>query len=183
MRFFSDKELMLKLKEGDIAALGELYLRYQESVFALAYRTVGEWNSAKDITQETFLLIQRNAVKYRPKAEFTTWLYRIVINLCLNDRRRYRRLLNIQEKIIYNNHIKEVLKAPSHNNTETLNELWYALMKLNERQRKAVILHKLQGLSHKEISARTGWTQSSVESLLVRAYKNLRKELINTQGI
>ena len=176
-RSLDDRELMRSIAKGQTSELGQLYLRHQEKVLALAYRILGQWNLAEDVSQETFLRVQRAAQAYRPDAEFTTWLYRIVVNLCLDEKRRQKRMP------IDNMQITELLRITTEHpglaqeKTEQIGAIWKALKKLNKRQKTAVVLHKIDGLSHAEISKQTGWSQSSVESLLVRAYRKLRKEL------
>ena len=67
-------------------ALGELVRRHQQSIHALAYRTLGHWDLAEDVAQEVFLRVYHSADKYQPKAKVSTWLYRIAVNLCLAPR-------------------------------------------------------------------------------------------------
>ncbi len=84
----SDSELMARLSGGDVSAIGELAHRHQHRVLELAFRTLGHWDLAEDVAQEAFLRVYRAAKTYQPQAEFTTWLYRIVVNLCLDEQRR-----------------------------------------------------------------------------------------------
>jgi RNA polymerase sigma-70 factor (ECF subfamily) len=173
-----DIKLMRAIARGNTSELGQLYLRHRDRTVALAYRILGQWNRAEDISQEAFLRVYKAAGKYRPEAEFTTWLYKIVINLCIDEKRRIQRSDSLAQTYEYlwtgtRNSLNENEKA------EIIRIVHKAIGKLNRRQRTAVILHKLEGLSHAEISDRMGWSQSSIESLLVRAYRKLRKELIN----
>jgi RNA polymerase sigma-70 factor (ECF subfamily) len=174
----SDQELMSLIAQGKTCELGQLYLRHKEKVIALAYRILGQWSLAEDVCQEVFLRIRRAAPNYKPDAEFTTWLYRIVVNLCLDEKRRQKRTA------IENSQITELLKITKEHpcgvnqKIETIDAVKKAVKKLNKRQQTVVEMHKIEGLSHTEISKRTGWSQSSIESLLVRAYKKLRIELV-----
>jgi len=177
VQWLSDSELMIILAEGSEPALGELFLRHHQRVFALAYRTLGDWNTAEDITQETFLRVWRAAAKYKPSAEFTVWLCRIVVNLCFDEMRRCRRFLNVRKTITFQQYDNAISGSQPEEETGRSNKIWRALMKLNERQRHVVVLHKFHGLTYNEIADRTGWTQSAVDSLLTRAYRKLRKEL------
>ena len=86
-----DADLMRAIADGDMAALGELVRRHEKKAFALACRLLAQPDAAEDVTQEAFLHVYRAARRYRPKARFTTWLYRIVVNLCLDARRRPKR--------------------------------------------------------------------------------------------
>jgi RNA polymerase sigma-70 factor (ECF subfamily) len=173
-----DRQLMRSIAQGGNPELGLLYTRHKDKVLALAYRILGQWSLAEDVCQEVFIRVQRAAPKYRPDAEFTTWLYRIVVNLCLDEKRRQKRTA------IENSQITELLKITKEHpcgvnqKIETIDAVKKAVKKLNKRQQTVVEMHKIEGLSHTEISKRTGWSQSSIESLLVRAYKKLRIELV-----
>jgi len=81
----NDIELMTRLAAGDMATLGNIARRHQDKVLSLSYRVLGDWHRAEDVAQETFLRVHRAAKNYKPTAKFTTWLYRIVVNLCLDE--------------------------------------------------------------------------------------------------
>jgi RNA polymerase sigma-70 factor (ECF subfamily) len=173
-----DTQLMRAIAGGRTSELGQLYLKYKDRTVALAYRILGQWNRAEDISQEAFIRVYMAAEKYKPEAEFTTWLYKIVVNLCIDEKRRIQRSDNLVQTYEY---LRAYTKTSLSNNerAEIIKTVQKAVGKLNQRQRTVVILHKLEGLSHAEISDRMGWSQSSIESLLVRAYRKLRKDLIN----
>ncbi|MHC4174529.1 MAG: RNA polymerase sigma factor [Planctomycetota bacterium] len=171
----NDTELMTRLAAGDMAALGGLVRRHQDKVLSLSYRVLGDWHRAEDVAQETFLRVYGAAKHYKPKAKFTTWLYRIVINLCFDEqRKRAKAAASLEEA-------GPAVLAESDRNAaerkEVVESVKTAVNELPERQRLAVILHRYDGLSHAEIGEVTGWTKSAVESLLVRAYANLREKL------
>lgn len=171
----NDTELMTRLAAGDMAALGDIVRRHQDKVLSFSYRVLGDWHRAEDVAQETFLRVHRAAKNYKPKAKFTTWLYRIVVNLCFDEQRKQAKTAAPLEDA------DPVVLAKSESNAaerkEVVELVKTAVNELPERQRLAVILHRYDGLSHGEISEVTGWTQSAVESLLVRAYTNLREKL------
>ena len=171
----NDAVLMIRLAGGDMEALGDLVRRHQDRVLSLSYRVLKDWDRAEDVAQEVFLRVHGAAGKYKPKARFTTWLYRIVVNLCLDERRSQAKrespldlnTLEVQAKENYDvAERKEIVKLVKA-----------AVNDLPERQRMALILHRYEGLSHGEIADVTGWTGSAVESLLVRAYASLREKL------
>ncbi|MCP4256596.1 MAG: sigma-70 family RNA polymerase sigma factor [Planctomycetes bacterium] len=171
----NDVELMTRLAKGDMSALGDIVRKHQDKVLSLSYRVLGDWHRAEDVTQETFLRIHRAAKNYKSKAKFTTWLYRIVINLCFDEQRKRAKAAAPLEDA------DSVVLAESNCNAserkEVVKSVKTAVNELPERQRLAVILHRYDGLSHAEIGEVTGWTKSAVESLLVRAYANLREKL------
>ena len=171
----SDADLMAAVGRGDMGALGELVRRHQGKAIALAFRTLGRWDLAEDMAQEAFLRVLRAAKRYRPDARFTTWLYRIVVNLCLDHQRRAR-----QAPSALTDDSPEPSAAPSADPLEARERVLRvqrAVEALPERQRMAVVLHRYEGLSHREVAEVTGWSVSAVESLLVRAYASLRKSL------
>ena len=167
----ADAELMRELAAGRMEALAALVRRHQHSVRAIAWRMTGREDAADDITQETFLRVYRSAGSYRPTAAFTTWLYRIVVNLCL-DRARAPRMVDLPEDAP----APETADGPLLR-AERLEAVRKAVAALPERQRIAVILHRFEGLSHAQIAAATGWSEPAVESLLTRAYETLRAAL------
>jgi len=174
----TDEELMAATAKGATAEFEELVRRHQQKAFALALRILGQRDMAKDISQEAFLRVLRSAKRYRPQAKFTTWLYRIVVNLCLDARRKAR---GISVDI---SGFSDRLESSPENNPAAILEakecrklVWDALEILTKRERIAVLLHRFHGLSHAEVAHVTGWSRSAIESLLVRAYQKLRKKL------
>ncbi len=178
----TDEQLMAAMGAGEMSALGQLVQRHQEKVLSLAYRLLGRWDAAEDVGQEAFLRVQRAAASYRPTAKFSTWLYRIVSNLCLDEWRRMKKSPPTGA------HYPEGISngsSPSPSGAlekqETVHRVWEALGKLPPRERLVVVLHRFHAQSHREVAAATGWSEAAVESLLVRAYRKLRKELADLQ--
>jgi len=175
----SDIELMARLGRGELAALGILAERYQDRILSLSYRLLGDWHKAEDVSQETFLRLRQAAGKYESKAKFTTWLYRIVHNLSLDQQRRTAsdpaslEALQTDAEATSQDHPAE--------RRELADAVQNAVAGLPDRQRQVILLHRYEGLSHEEICEVTGWSKSAVESLLVRAYENLRKKLASYQ--
>jgi RNA polymerase sigma-70 factor (ECF subfamily) len=175
-----DTELMARLGAGDMSALGALVERHQDRVVSLSYRFLGDWHQAEDVAQEVFLRVRQAARKYRPQAKFTTWLYRIVYNLSVDQQRKGARDAGSLEVLEPDR--REAASDESVERAELAGRVRDAVNGLSERQRRVVILHRYEGLSHAEISEVTGWSKSAVESLLVRAYENLRKKLAEYQN-
>ena len=171
----SDEDLLASVAAGNLGALGELVRRHQNKVMTLSYRYLGSWDLAEDIAQETFLKVCQSAKRYHPSAKFTTWLYRIVVNLCIDHLRREKR----RNRLLRSPRLGLAIADPPDclELNEHAERVRKAVTSLPERQRQAVILHRYQELSHAEIAQITGWSKSTVESLLVRAYKTLRKLL------
>lgn len=164
---------MARLATGDREALGVLVERHQQRVLALARRFLGNDTLAEDVAQDAFLRVWRSAATYTPTAQFATWLYRIVANLCWDLRRRAR--LRLQEDFAGRG--PPVTDASPLEHSETIARVQAAVLELPDRQRLALLLHRYEGLSQREIAAITGWSVSAVESCLVRAYEKLRQTL------
>jgi len=164
---------MRALAAGDMNALATLAHRHQQAIRAIAYRMTGRWDLADDLTQETFLRLHRSASSYQPTAAFRTFVHRIVVNLAL-DKARGPRVAGLPDDMV----------APDAAGADTplahqekLAAIRDAVAALPERQRMAVILHRFERLNHQQIAEVTGWSASAVESLLVRAYQELRQRL------
>jgi RNA polymerase sigma-70 factor (ECF subfamily) len=167
-----DADLIVSVAQGSMPALAELVRRHQDKVLSLAYRMLGRWDQAEDVAQEAFLRVYHAAGKYTPRAAFTTWLYRIVVNLSLDARRRSRKApapLPEESALKADPGDCDPLEA-----REQAERIRRAVADLPERQRTALILYRYHDLSRRQIAEVTGWTDSAVESLLVRAYANLR---------
>jgi RNA polymerase sigma-70 factor (ECF subfamily) len=170
----SDEELVARLAAGEQAALVEIVRRHQARALRIAFHTVGQRALAEDIAQEAFLRVWRGAGRFQARASFKSWFYRIIVNLCLDAKRQ-----RTPES-------REQLEAPDCSQAEPPHALVdlerqslvrRAVAELPERQRVALVLHRYSDLSLLEIGHATGWTESAVESLLVRAYAALRKQL------
>ena len=172
----NEHELMIRLASGQMEALSEIVDRYQNQVLSIAYRFLNDWTKAEDVAQETFLRIYKSAGKYTPQARFTTWLYRIVVNLCLDEKRKQTKMPVSIEEASYTPPVDNS-EYNDAERKETIELVKKAINELPERQRLAVILHRYENLSYDQICEVTEWTKSAVESLLVRAYENLRKKL------
>ncbi|MCK4999757.1 MAG: RNA polymerase sigma factor [Anaerohalosphaera sp.] len=175
----TDANLMANLASGNNSALATLADRYHKKIITLAYRMLNNRASAEDIAQETFLRVLRSAKSYKPDAKFSTWLYRIAVNLCIDAQRkassRNISLDAAQPQLAANQPPSALQQA------ETTQIVQNAIQNLPQRQKTAIILHRYDNLTHAQISEVTGWTKSATESLLVRAYANLREKLKHLQ--
>lgn len=168
----ADADLMRRLAAGEMSALTQIVNRHQQRIRSLAYRFTGRWDVADDIAQEAFLRVYRFANRYKPTAAFSTWLYRIVTNLCLDSRKARRPVQLIETTPASDDGSDQPLI-----DQEKLAAVQREVQALPERQRIAVLLHRFEGLSHEQIATATGWGSGAVESLLVRAYEQLRQRL------
>jgi RNA polymerase sigma-70 factor (ECF subfamily) len=174
-----DEFLLRQTAAGNREAFGKLVKAHQSRVIQLAARLLASPHNAEDIAQEAFLRVYRSAGKFQPKAKFSTWLYKIVVNLCHDQRRRWKFrpepiAIDPPAAAVPNPVDLEELKASVHR----------AVDRLPPRQRTVLVLHRFEELSYREIAQISDLSESAVESLLVRAYANLRdalRELNNEQ--
>jgi RNA polymerase sigma-70 factor (ECF subfamily) len=180
------EELMARVAEGDDSAFEILVNRHQTSVLNLIYRFIGDKTQSKDLAQEVFIRVWQAAGSYQPKAKFTTWIYRITTNLCFNELKSARRKkwFSFRRTDEHSeNGIEETLadNSPSAEDLflakERSHQITSALQSLPDNQRMALVLKKYDDLSYEEIARVMGCSVPAVESLLVRAKRNLQKKL------
>lgn len=170
----TDAELMRQVGEGGMHALGALVKRHQDLVRGVAYRFTGRWDMADDIAQEAFLRVYRAAGSYKPTAAFSTFLYRIVVNLCLDYAKRPRLAAMPEEPAIA---AEGVGGGEAMEQAERISAVRREIAALPERQRMVLVMHRFERMNHAQIAESTGWSEGAVESLLVRAYAQLRQRL------
>jgi RNA polymerase sigma-70 factor (ECF subfamily) len=173
----TDEYLVQRIGKGRMQALAELVRRHQQQALQLAFRSLHDWHLAEDVVQEAFLRVNRAAPKYKPEAQFSTWFYRIVVNLCMDELRRLQRRAKASVESLAENASSVDMPEHGQARVELKQAVQGALDQLNERERLAVILHRFEGLSHEQIAEIMAASVSAVESLLVRAYRKLRKAL------
>lgn len=173
----SADEIIARIAAHDTAALGEFVRRYQQDVLRLAYRLLGNWPDAEDVAQDVFLRVWRGAERYRGGTNIRAWLYRIVVNLVLDESRKRR----VRSAEALGDTGVTVPPSQSIEEAETMHDVRRAVGRLPDRQRTVLVLRRYHGLALKDIAEVTGWTPSAVESLMTRALSNLRRELGESQ--
>lgn len=177
---------MLRYQQGEEQAFEELVQRNVGTVHALVYRFLREPSLVDDITQEVFLRIHRNAHRYEPTAKFSTWLYRIVANLCFNVMRSRKKGQPLSldtpggDEEDYRRTVPdEDLDPPEKRlaDEELSRQIGEALATLPENQRIAIILNKYENKNYQEIADVLDTTTMAVKSLLSRARTTLREKL------
>jgi RNA polymerase sigma-70 factor, ECF subfamily len=170
----SDEDLMLRVARGDESAFRVLSLRHAARSFALARRILTNDADAEEVVQEAMLRVWINAPRWRRAAAFTTWLYRVVVNLCLHKRRR-RPFAPLDEA---GDPADPALGASELLETREVDrQVAVAIGELPERQRAAIVLTYHEGLSNAETAEILDTSISGVEALLVRAKRALRTKL------
>jgi RNA polymerase sigma-70 factor (ECF subfamily) len=180
---WTDEELVARSIGGDKDSFNELILRWERPIYALAYRTIGREEDARDVCQETFLRAFRALPAFRGQAKFSSWLYRIALNLCRDWVRRERRTPVVQAPADVDLVAQAAAGEPSESIEDLVarRDLARAVEKimatLPEEQRSAIILKEYHGLTFQEIADLVGCPLSTVKTRLYQGLAVLRREL------
>jgi RNA polymerase sigma-70 factor, ECF subfamily len=182
-----DAALMLCVKQGDAAAFTALVEKYKQPVMNLAWRTLRDETEAEDLAQNVFVQAWKSAERYQATAKFSTWLFTIARNLCLNEiRRRSRHPAESldqtrdesDEQPLHQVVDKRIAAAPEEMlRDELVHKVDAALADLPENQRLALALCRQEELSYEEIAAVLGCSLSATKSLIHRARETLKMRL------
>lgn len=175
----SDAALMQRIASGEEAALRLLMQRHLPKTVRMAQRVCGSLAMAEDVAQEAFIRVWKNATKWKDPdqagAKFTTWLYRIVLNLCIDEKRKDRFTGlddTLPESADPGRNAEEMIAV-----REQSARVKAALNDLPERQKAAFVLCFYEGYSNKEAAELLGVGVKAIESLLVRSRRTLRDAL------
>lgn len=161
-------------QRGDQAAFDLLVARYQRDIYRLCYRYVNNHEDANDMAQDAFLRAYRAIGKFRGDSSFSTWLYRIAVNTCLNFR-AVRRPPQDELPHSLTDGARPAVERLEHD--ERARRVRDAVQSLPEKQRATVILKIYHELSHEEVARTLGATVGTVKANLFHALANLRKRL------
>ena len=176
----SDESLMVRIKSGDQKAFRTLAMRHGGRYRALACRFVGDSALAEDLVQESFVKLWTNADSFDGRrAKFTTWFHRVVVNRCLDEKRK-RKLEPLPEG--YDKPDSAPRADDAMEQEAAIATLLEALAGLPDRQRVAVTLSYLDGLSNQEAADVMELNIKAYESLLVRARSKMRDSLMSGQA-
>jgi RNA polymerase sigma-70 factor (ECF subfamily) len=182
-----DAVLMLRVKRGDRAAFGELVEKYKQPVLNFIYRTLRDETEAEDLAQNVFLQVYKSRGRYRRTAKFSTWLFTIARNLCLNEIRRRSRHPAESIEETQTEHDDQPHRqfedksqaAPPEKllHGELAQKIGEALAGLPENQRSAILLCRQEELSYEEIAEILGCSLSATKSLIHRGRETLKEKL------
>ena len=177
----TDEELVVLSTAGDTDSFNQLVVRWERPIFALAYRVLGREEDARDVCQETFLRAFRALKGFKGQAKFSSWLYRIALNLCRDWIRRERRTP------ITASFDADIEPASPTGPVETAEELVVrrdlgrvitrAMTALSEDQRTTIVLKEYHGLTFREIADLQGCPLSTVKTRLYQGLSVLRRQL------
>ena len=179
----TDEELVARSISGDVDSFNQLVLRWERPIYALAFRVIGREEEARDVVQETFLRAFRGIKNFRGQAKFSSWVYRIALNLCRDWIRRERRA-PIQAAPEGVDLIEMAAEQGPAESIETLvarndmsKAVAAAMALLPEEQRTAIILKEYHGMTFQEIADQQGCPLSTVKTRLYQGLTVLRRRL------
>ena len=179
----TDEELVARAQGGDVDSFNQLILRWERPIYALAYRVLGREEDARDVSQEAFLRAFRALPGFKGQAKFSSWLYRIALNLCRDWIRKQRRapVQQIPEGVDPVEMAGEAGPAESIEDLVARQQLsavvGQAMELLPEEQRTAIILKEYHGMTFQEIADLQGCPLSTVKTRLYQGLSVLRRHL------
>ena len=173
----SRNELIEGCRRGDPEAFRALFERYKDTVYSIALRYGGDAATAQDIAQDTFLKLFSAINSYRGDSNFESWLYRMVVNSCLDQKRKTRRLAPLVDEVMSLLRTPDISVLDEVLRSETSAQVKAVINGLAPEQRIVVVLRYTQGLSYDEIAEILGCAPGTIASRLNRAHKILERRL------
>ena len=183
----SEQEYISLSQKGDMQAFNQLVLMYENKILNYCYRILGNRADAEDATQEVFVKLYRFIGSFTGQSAFSTWLYKIASNVCLDLLRKNKRhkteTVSLHQQNAEGEEFMMYIEDGGSTPYETIQKheaqraLLKALEKLGEEQKRVIILRDIEGLSYEEIANVTGTAPGTVKSRINRARKALKKLL------
>jgi RNA polymerase sigma-70 factor (ECF subfamily) len=201
----SERQMIEACRQGDREAFRQLFETYNDRVWSIALHFTGDESAARDITQQVFLKLFTCIGQFRYDARFATWLYRLVINACLDERRRHRRFISLDflrsdnsgdelsgemdaAGLDYSPHLNARIGNSSHeygddrlSKMEVSAAVKEAIKGLKPKLRLAILLKYFEGFSYEEMAQALDCSVGTVASRLNRGHKELARKLAHLQ--
>ena len=187
MTDLQEKDLIRKAKQGDMLAFEELILKHEKIVYNLALRMMNHSEDAMDISQEVFLKAYRSLSNFDERSAFSTWLYRITHNTCIDEirKRKGKQTYSLEEDLesedgSMQRQVADDGDTPEESlmRKEQKSEILRALDTLSEEHKAAIILRDVKGLSYEEIAEILELSLGTVKSRINRARNQLKTEIL-----
>ena len=180
---WTDEDLVARSRGGDVESFNQLILRWERPIYALAYRVIGREEDARDVCQDTFLRAFRALPGFKGEAKFSSWIYRIALNLCRDWIRRQRRTPVVQmpedaeavERIAVRDPVESIEDLVARKELSAV--VAEAMAVLPDEQRTAIILKEYHGMTFQEIAELQGCPLSTVKTRLYQGLTVLRRNL------
>lgn len=187
-KMIDEKELIRQAKNGDLKAYEQIIGLYEKKVFSTIYYMVKNDNDVEDIAQEVFIKIYRNLNSFKEESSLYTWIYRITINVCIDELKKRKKVVYLDEKIETKDGEIEFQVSDTGKSLHELTEekdlreiLLKCVRKLSEDQRTMIILRDIKGFTYMEIAEMTKMNLGTVKSKINRARSAL-KQLLEEDG-
>jgi RNA polymerase sigma-70 factor (ECF subfamily) len=178
-----DERVIEACQQGDREAFGVLFEVYKDRVFSIAvYSLGGDRTAAGDVTQQVFLKLMTTITQFRGNSEFTTWLYRLVVNTCIDEQRRRRRFLPFGDSDPASRMEDRRPQEKHYARLEIADSVKVAISELKPKFRLPILLRYIEDLSYEEIADVLGCSKGTVASRLNRGHKALAKRLAHLRG-
>ncbi len=188
MKVDPDTQHMVRFRDGDQDAFRILFTKYKRKIINFCFRFCGDKEMSEELAQEVFLRVYKAAPRYRPDANFSTWIFRIATNVCLNEVRKKKYNYKIESlDTSMNSGEKESSKEIEDKTGQAPQDLLedkerhlfiqQAISNLPEKQRAALLLRIYHGFSYQEIGRQIKKTEKGVKSLIHRGRQNLKNTL------
>jgi RNA polymerase sigma-70 factor, ECF subfamily len=185
----SDEVLMLRYKDGDLSAFEIIIEKHQQPLFSFVYRFCNDYHQAQDLVQDVLLRLVKMSRNYEPRAKFTTYLYTIAHNVCIDYIRRKKRRMNVslsdpidaQKELTLEDTMKDERANPQRDFQQKSFEeaLHQAVQDLPAEQREVFLLREQQNLAFDEIARIVGCLPSTAKSRMRYALQSIREKLQN----
>lgn len=183
-----EKKLISMAKNGDKKAFEEIIGLYEKKVFSTIYYMVKNENEVEDIAQEVFVKIYKNLKNFKEESSLYTWIYRITINVCIDELKKRRNIIYLDEKIETSDgememQLEDEAKGPEHlaEDYELKQKLTDCIRKLPIDQRTMIVLRDIKGFTYMEIAEMTKINLGTVKSKISRARASL-KQILEADG-
>ncbi|HLK10493.1 MAG TPA: sigma-70 family RNA polymerase sigma factor [Candidatus Binatia bacterium] len=182
-----DVALMLRVQAGEQSAFQDLFQKYSPRILQYARRMLASDARAEELTQDVFVQVFRFRARYRPESRFSTWIFTIATNLCLNELRRPERQLRVD---LWDDRQDDgrregpsladpaaVVPEEGASSRELARRLDAAIRRLPEKQRAALLLSRMDGLAYQDVAGALGCSEGAVKALVFRATQSLKAAL------
>ena len=172
------EELIIEAcRRGERAAFQELFEAHKDRVYSIALHFSNDEALAKDIAQQVFLKLFTSIKQFRGQSEFTTWLYRIVANTCIDEQRKQRRFISFGDEAKVKGMAASESQEDDYLRRQMADSIRAALAELSPKLRMPILLKYVEGLSYDEIAEALGCSTGTVGSRLNRGHKILARKL------
>lgn len=178
-----DEHVIEACQRGDREAFRLLFETYQHKVYSISlYYFKGDEAIARDVSQAVFLKLMTKIEQFRRDAEFTTWLYRLVVNACMDEQRRRRRFLPFGDGFMSGHGTEKEAQDERYARIELADSVKAAIGELRPKLRLPILLKYVEGLSYDEMAEVLGCSKGTIASRLNRGHKILAQRLSHLRG-